>query len=87
MFIPREPYPDGTRGAAVHRDTFVSECDDPSAERAPLHDPQTGARRQSDLAQAEPMPIVQIDAVHDNARVQRTVMQCHSRVGRVTNRA
>ena len=54
---------------------------------APLHDPQTGARRQSDLAQAEPMPIVQIDAVHDNARVQRTVMQCHSRVGRVTNRA
>ena len=32
MFIPREPYPDGTRGAAVHRDTFVSECDDPSAE-------------------------------------------------------
>ena len=39
MFIPREPYPDGTRGAAVHRDTFVSECDDPSAESAPLHDP------------------------------------------------
>ena len=39
MFIPREPYPDGTRGAAVHRDTFVSECDDPYAESAPLHDP------------------------------------------------
>ena len=75
------------RRARYHRPPLRVRCNDPSAERAPLHDPQTGARRQSDLAQAEPMPIVQIDAVHDNARVQRTVMQCHSRVGRVTNRA
>lgn len=82
-----KPYADGARGTTIHRYSFVAEGDDPSAERAPLHNPQTGARRQSNLAQAEPMPIVQIDAVHDNARVQRTVMQCHSRVGRVTNRA
>ena len=50
MFIPREPYPDGTRGAAVHRDTFVTEGADPSADSAPLHDPYTRALSQSYLS-------------------------------------
>ena len=66
MFVLREPYADGPRGGAIHRDAFISEGDDPPAESATLHDPQARARSQADLAEAEPVPFIQVDAVHDD---------------------
>ena len=38
MFIPREPYTDGPRGGAIHRDAFISEAEQLVGNRLPLAD-------------------------------------------------
>ena len=68
---------DGTGRASVQGDALVAECDDAPAENTSLDDPQLHAPRQSDLAQAEPVPVIQINVVHNDAHAARTIAQRH----------
>ena len=68
-----ESYADGLRGAVVQGDAFPSERDDTASEGSPLHNPQLRPRCQTDLVQAETMPLIQVDAVDDDVRAARVV--------------
>ena len=68
---------DGTGRVPIQSDAFAAECDDTSAEDASLDDPQLHAPCQSDLAQAESVPIIQIGIVHNDSYAARTIAQRH----------
>ena len=72
-----KPHVDGAGSVSIQGDAFAAECDDAPSENASLDDPQFHAPRQSDLTQTEPVPVIQIDVVHNNAHAARTITQRH----------